>query len=93
MEELFSPEDAKEESKGGSSQHLVRKGTRLEELKKIDEGLKGKRKPQTKKGLFGELGLVKGSGGGGSATRTFQPIKGFDLGSLLQEGQAENKEG
>jgi len=61
------------------------KSQRLEELKMIDEGLK-KKKAKTSKKLFGELCATSGkhAGGLGTATRTLQPIKDFNLGSLMQ---------
>lgn len=84
-------ENLHEEVKGG---HPPKKGTRLQELQKIDENLKlKKRKQKTKKSFFGELGVTNAAGGSG-ATRTLQPIKGrVDIGSLLKEEEAKAQEG
>lgn len=79
--------EREEEQKGGV------KAKRLEELKRIDEGLQNKRKPKTSRKLFGEL-LAPGTklAPALGATRTLQPVKDFNLGALGGPAEAEEEE-
>lgn len=107
LEKLDSQDSVEEDIKDIEQKvEEAKKGRRLDELKKtpannFNGGAGAKSSGQGLQGASRAAGLANGhhggylaksAAGGGGATRTLQPIKGFDLGALIEQDQKEQQQ-